>query len=770
MNHLLLRITGCFFSGLLLLMFLATATAQSLKAPSQLRVDLLLHADKVWKNGLLTNLSLQEAKDSGFSYQMALIGNQKPSFAWLMNDVSDDTHQMAYQILVASSIRKLNADSGNVWDSKKVAGNQNTGVLYDGNKLDTNAIYYWKVKVWNNKSAESVFSANGSFMTGKVLKDYQSPSYPITKALQYPLITKRLADQSLFYDFNKDAFGQLNILATARTDHDTLRVHVGESVDAEGRVDRTPKGTIRYRLLILPLKQGQHSYDLRFLPNKQNTGPKAILMPDYIAEVLPFRYVEIGKPAGDVTVQQVFRYTVNYLFEDDAVRFKSSDTLLNQVWELSKYTIKATSFTGVYVDGDRERIPYEADALINQLSHYASDAEFNMAKRSLDYLIYHATWPTEWSLQNLLIAWNDYLYSGDIRTVKSLYPELKAKLLLKLGRPDGLISTRTGKQDATFTNSIHFERFNDNTVLKDIVDWPQKGGYGLDKDAAGETDGFVFTDYNSVVNAFHYEALLCMYELAIAMKEDNDAVFFKAQAAKVKAAFERAFINREAGVVKDGEETEHSSLHANMFALAFNLVPENNKASVLAHVRSRGMACSVYGAQFLLDALYNVNEDKYALQLLTAVDQRSWYNMLRSGTTMTTEAWGTEYKKNQDWNHAWGAAPANIIVRKLMGVEPLTPSFATIQIKPQPGTLNYADLQFSTLRGKIEVSFKKKPNAFQLRVTLPPNSKGIIYLPRTAGNDKIIKNGKVLKAIPEGKFWKLIDVSPGKHLWLVRSL
>jgi alpha-L-rhamnosidase len=45
--------------------------------------------------------------------------------------------------------------------------------------------------------------------------------------------------------------------------------------------------------------------------------------------------------------------------------------LLNRIWELCRYSIKATTFAGVYVDGDRERIPYEADAYLNQLSHYA---------------------------------------------------------------------------------------------------------------------------------------------------------------------------------------------------------------------------------------------------------------------------------------------------------------------------------------------------------------------------------------------------------------
>jgi hypothetical protein len=32
----------------------------------------------------------------------------------------------------------------------------------------------------------------------------------------------------------------------------------------------------------------------------------------------------------------------------------------------------------IYVDGDRERIPYEADAYINMLSHYAVDSEYSI--------------------------------------------------------------------------------------------------------------------------------------------------------------------------------------------------------------------------------------------------------------------------------------------------------------------------------------------------------------------------------------------------------
>ena len=41
------------------------------------------------------------------------------------------------------------------------------------------------------------------------------------------------------------------------------------------------------------------------------------------------------------------------------------------------------------MDGDRERIPYETGAYLNQLSHYATDTDVQMARDTFDHLI----WP-----------------------------------------------------------------------------------------------------------------------------------------------------------------------------------------------------------------------------------------------------------------------------------------------------------------------------------------------------------------------------------------
>jgi len=750
-----------------LLLSLSEADAQTSKAPVMLRTDLLLNSDRVWQNGFLTNLTLAQADSTKFKGQLALIESTHPSFSWVLPDTVSNYRQTAYQIIVSSSKKKSNDNQGDVWDSGKIKSAQSVGVLLNGKALAPDQIYYWKVKVWNQNQAESVFSTAKAFKTSAKLKNYSPPFSPLLKEQQQPVSEKRFNDKNLVYDFGKDAFSQLELSVLSASEQDTVWIHFGEAITKEGHVNRKPPGSLRYRRVPLLLQQGSGQYQIHFSADKRNTGPKAILMPDYIGEVLPFRYVELELPNNKVHISAVSRLTVIYSFDDHATTFISSDTTLNQIWDLCKYSIKATTFSGYYVDGDRERIPYEADAYINQLSHYATDVEYNMAKRSLDYLVYHATWPTEWSLQNLLVARYDYLYSGDIRTVQSLYPELKAKVLLALSREDGLISTRTGKQTPEFTKSIHFETFDGKATLQDIVDWPQKGVLGLGKKEAGETDGYVFTDYNAVVNAFHYQALLYMAELATVLGKNEDAAFYQKAAEKVKIAFQKTFIHPQTSLIRDGEGTDHSSLHANMMALAFDLVPEKHQQKVLKFIRSRGMACSVYGSQFLLDGLYNANESNYALALMTSSQQRSWYNMIRTGSTITTEAWDTSYKPNQDWNHAWGAAPANIIVRKMMGVEPLTPAFGSVSIKPQPGSLEKAQMQLSTLRGVIKVDFTNSNQQFRLKVTLPANTEGVVYIPRMFAKSKLRFNGAELKAALEGDYFKITGVGSGTHQWEV---
>jgi hypothetical protein len=92
------------------------------------------------------------------------------------------------------------------------------------------------------------------------------------------------------------------------------------------------------------------------------------------------------------------------------------------------------------------------------------------------------------------------------------------------------------------------------------------------------------------------------------------------------------------------------------------------------------MACSVYGAQYLLEALFAAGRDKYAVELMAARTGRSWWHMIESGSTMTWEAWDAQAKNNLTWNHAWGAAPANILSRYVLGVRPVEPGYKKLRL------------------------------------------------------------------------------------------
>ncbi len=731
--------------------------------PFRLRCDLLLNTDKVYQSGIPSVQPLESAIKQKQQYQFAYISNKQPRFSW---EIAKEAS--AYRILVASEPQLLEKNKADLWDSKKVNSNKSSAA-YSGKALVPGNIYYWKIQIWDSQGQVSGFSKLSSFYLDVTDETEPFAHHPLAAETQEAIQITRTGSDSYFLDFGKDALGQL-ILHLTSAKNDSIWIEAGEAIERPEVIHKNPGRNIRYTKIPLFVKSGTHDYKIVWPANEKRNSRNPILMPEYIGEVYPFRYVSIQNFNGTIDKASVKRKIVFYPFDENASSFTSSDTVLNQIWDLCKYSIKATSFTGYYVDGDRERIPYEADALINQLSHYAVDAEYSIGRRSMNYLVFHPTWPTEWSLQNVLIAWNDYLYTGDVALLKKYYSDLQNKMLMSLAGKGGLISTRTNKQTDEFLKTIHITKtFDNRRGLHDNVDWPQTGDYiGNEKEYKGETDGFVYNTYNSVINAYYYQNLVLMKKIANVLGKREDAKKYETTARGVYDSFIKTFQNPGTGLIKDGDSTNHSSLHANMFALAFGLVPAKDQRSVVNFIKSRKMACSVYGAQFLMDALYEAGESQYALDLLASTAQRSWYNMIRAGSTITLEAWDKVYKPNLDWNHAWGAVPANIIVRKLMGIEPVTPGFETFQIKPQLGSLKQASLKTSTIKGTISVSFSKDKNDTTMELEIPGGTRANIYMPVDNTRTSLTINGKSGNLKANDGYYLLSDAKPGNYIFVLK--
>ncbi|MBW6537113.1 MAG: hypothetical protein K0B11_19045 [Mariniphaga sp.] len=483
--------------------------------------------------------------------ELSVITNPNPTFSWIVNSQLNNDFQTAYQIIVAASEKDLLEQENVLWNSGKVNSAKSSNIVYVGTPLPSNSAFYWKVRTWDKNNNPSEWIIPQRFNTGDFNKKRPWPgeskwvqvelengdtiwTFENRHPISYHSVnaTKKVQRNNvLFFDFEKSAFAVPEIQYTwepadSEIQVDTIWVHLGEKAVGDS-IDQKPGGGVLFRKYPFAIQPGIHSEVLQ-LPRFVTRYPHSQAMPEHMPEVIPFRYVEIFSENPDIKIENVTQHALFYQFDEEASFFTSSDERLNDIYDLCRYSVKANTFNGDYAASERERMMYEADCYIHQMSHYAVGREFAIARYSLENMIFHATWPTEWIFHTILMTYADYRHTGNTKIIEKYFPELKAKLMLELASENYLISTRTGKQSPEFLKSIHFN----GKELRDIVDWPH-GGMGL-IETNGETDNYDFTDFNTVVNAFHYKALLAMAEMAEAIGKQTEANHLKERAAAVK--------------------------------------------------------------------------------------------------------------------------------------------------------------------------------------------------------------------------------------------
>jgi alpha-L-rhamnosidase len=482
-----------------------------------------------------------------------------------------------------------------------------------------------------------------------------------------------------YFDFGQEIVASIKLTLTGK-EGQTIQLRLAEELDGP----QTPRYKARTGVTY------DETWTLR-------SGQQAIENFGYRG----FRYGEILNAPHKLDKSHITALVLQYPFNDDASSFSSSEPLLNEIWEFCRYSIKATNID-LYQDcPTRERGPYEGDAWINQLSHYAVDRDFAFARYTTEYLLYRPTWPTEYKPAMTLMAWDDYMATGSGKLLKEHYDILKTKT------PDGQMQP----------NGLHLKK--DSKSDRVLVDWP-----------ASYRDGYEFTEYNTVVNAFNYKSLHLLANIADVLDRSDEAEQFRKKANQSQNAINTLLLDPERRIYRDGLESTHSAAHANFFPAAFGIVPAENRTPVAEFLISKGMACSVYGAQFMLDALYNLNRGDAALNLMLSKEMNSWYHMLYNlNATIVTEAWDPSGKPNMSYAHPWASAPVNVIPRQLFGIQPTEPGYRKFQVTPQAGSLKSASVDVPTIRGTIKASFRQDSESFELELTVPVNTTASVRLP-----------------------------------------
>ena len=96
---------------------------------------------------------------------------REPRFSWVLHHTARAQAQTAYQVLVSSRPEGVDRDTGDVWDSGRVASSDSIQVVYAGKPLASGRTYYWKVKYWDTAGNASPYSAVAQLEMGLLSRD-----------------------------------------------------------------------------------------------------------------------------------------------------------------------------------------------------------------------------------------------------------------------------------------------------------------------------------------------------------------------------------------------------------------------------------------------------------------------------------------------------------------------------------------------------------------------------------------------------------------------
>jgi|SRR5579862_9615991 len=122
------------------------------------------------------------------------VDSSQPRFRWLLEAMRRGQRQTAYQILVATSLEKLNTNNGDIWDSRKVDSDNSVAVSYTGRDLAAGERAYWKVRVWDDQGHPSAYSAPAWFEIGLTSpSDWQGRWIAAKRGISSPLLRREFS-------------------------------------------------------------------------------------------------------------------------------------------------------------------------------------------------------------------------------------------------------------------------------------------------------------------------------------------------------------------------------------------------------------------------------------------------------------------------------------------------------------------------------------------------------------------------------------------------
>jgi alpha-L-rhamnosidase len=269
---------------------------------------------------------------------------------------------------------------------------------------------------------------------------------------------------------------------------------------------------------------------------------------------------------------------------------------------------------------------------------------------------------------------------------------------------------------------------------------------------------------------FFYNDLLLMEGYAMQLGKTNDAADFKKQAAEMKDAFNKQFLNRDTGQYDNGTPT------SSVLPLAFNMVPSDmhkkafdflvNKLTTDWHSH---IGTGLVGGKYLMRVLTENGRADLAYTIVTQTNYPGWGYMVEHDATTVWELWNgdTGDPGMNSGNHVMLIGDLGIwMYENLAGIkpDPEQPGFKHIIMRPTVvGDLQYVKASHLSPYGWVTSEWHRDENEFEWQIKIPDGTTATVYLP-TSNASNVTEHDQSLLTAPGVKLVNTTEGGPVKAI------
>ena len=522
------------------------------------------------------------------------------------------------------------------------------------------------------------------------------------------------------FDFGQNFAGvpRLKVSGTAGS---TVKIIGGEDIHADGSLNYLTVITAQLKSM-WNLRGGPGCPDdpmMRITYTLKGEGTE-VYEPEFTFS--SFRYVEVTGYPGKPDLNTVEGLRMNTDLQETG-SFECSNPMFNQIQEVTKWTFLSNVFSVQSDCPAREKLGYGADIVTTAdafsynfdmsnfyrkvVQDFANDAHPNggMSECAPNIGINGESMGGETGSPGWQLAFPYgikvlYDYYGDVQTVEKQYEILKKQVsFMRSVTPGSIVQRCVSDHESIDPRPVALS-----------------------------------------ATAFYYHHVLILKEFATLLGKSGDVEQYTKLADEIKTAFVETFLKPGTGIFDSGKQA------AQFISFNYDLVPEQEKKAALDHLileifsKHHGhLSTGIFGTKFMFDFFRTINRNDVSYIVANQRTFPGWGNMLANGATTLYESWLYPDTVNSQ-NHPMFGSISEWFYRSLLGINGTAPGFTRFEIKPQPaGDLTWARGHYDAVTGRIASEWKIEGVKFNLNVSIPANTRAIIYMPSLA--NKAVKEG-----------------------------